>query len=223
MEDGYQEFEYPESHKYAGHFYSGEIKDGLRDGQGEITFPNGDIFRGTFQDDDGVFGKFFFLSKQKGSDRFLGDIYEGEFQNGTFNGKGVYLYLSKNHVTPGDRYEGDFRDGKRHGPGIYYYADGSTSEGIWTEGWLTGFGKLTFPDSDYYEGDLDKGVPCGKGAYYWSNGESYVGHYLKGKRSGEGCYTYLDETITEGEFDCGMIDEKQIGQIEQIGQIHGSP
>lgn len=220
MEDGYHEIEYDDNHDLAGHVYVGEIKDGLRHGQGQITYPNGDIFRGLFREDDVVYGEFLFLSEKTGRNRYLGDIYEGEFENGTFNGKGIYYYLSKNHITPGDKYEGHFKDGNRHGQGIYYYADGSTEEGLWSSGWITGVGKLTFPDGDLYEGMLEKGVPSGIGTYFWSNGDSYAGYYLKGERTGEGIYTYFDGRIIEGDFNCGSINDEHIGQVENKWSSH---
>ena len=217
MEDGYNEFEYPEGHDLVGFSYAGEVRNRLKHGQGKITYPNGNIFQGIFEDDEMVLGNFSFHDE---SNPCHGDIYEGGFENGTFNGIGTYHYLSINHDTPGDRYEGSFKDGKRHGQGIYYYHDGSTEEGVWTENWLSGKGKLTFRSGDYFEGDLDKGVPCGKGAYYWSNGEIYLGNYSKGERTGMGCYTFLDRTTVEGNFVSGTIEGKQIGQIEHKWCAH---
>jgi len=61
---------------------------------------------------------------------FKGDRYEGEFRDGSFNGRGIYYYLADNEVK-GDRYEGEFRDGSFNGRGIYYYADGRVVSGVW--------------------------------------------------------------------------------------------
>ena len=47
-----------------------------------------------------------------------GAIYEGDWKNGLFEGKGIYYYIN------GDRYEGDFKNDKREGKGIYYYNSG---------------------------------------------------------------------------------------------------
>ena len=41
------------------------------------------------------------------------DVYEGEFRNDLFDGKGVYYYSN------GNKWEGKFRKGKRHGMGTF--------------------------------------------------------------------------------------------------------
>ena len=211
MEDGFREVIYPEEHKLAGHKFEGEFANGLRTGYGKMTYPNGDVFIGDFDEDSAYFGTFYFKSP-----KFEGDVYEGEFQDGTFNGKGVYKYLSKNHTVSGDVYKGEFKDGKRHGMGVYHYVDGATEEGFWTNGWITGDGKLTFPNGDSFVGNLDHGVPHKSGHYTWSNGENYSGNYSHGKRTGSGKYTHLDGTVTAGEFIDGKLNMSHVGQVEEI-------
>ena len=50
-------------------------------------------------------------------------LYEGEFIDNKFNGKGIY------YNNFGDRYEGEFIDNKFNGKGIYYYNNGDRYEG----------------------------------------------------------------------------------------------
>ena len=47
----------------------------------------------------------------KGTFKFNGDIYVGEFKNGNFYGNGIYKYKN------GDIYEGEYKDNKRNGKG----------------------------------------------------------------------------------------------------------
>lgn len=46
-----------------------------------------------------------------------GDIYEGEWNNGVFCGKGKYKFNN------GDYYKGKFKDGLFHGNGEYKYSN----------------------------------------------------------------------------------------------------
>lgn len=47
-----------------------------------------------------------------------GDVYEGDFVNGLWEGKGLYKFAN------GDSYEGDYRDGKQCGYGRFNNASG---------------------------------------------------------------------------------------------------
>ncbi len=63
-----------------------------------------------------------------------GDRYEGEFQDGKFNGWGTYYHLANNQFR-GDKYVGKFQSGSRQGPGRYTSANGGeTLEGVWNVG-----------------------------------------------------------------------------------------
>jgi hypothetical protein len=46
---------------------------------------------------------------------FYGDIYDGDWSDSKFIGKGKYKFLN------GDFYEGDFKDNKQHGIGTMRY------------------------------------------------------------------------------------------------------
>ena len=52
-----------------------------------------------------------------------GDIYEGEFKDGKFNGNGTYKYKN------GNIYEGEFKNVYFYGKGIYKYNNGNIYEG----------------------------------------------------------------------------------------------
>ena len=51
-----------------------------------------------------------------------GDMYEGEFQNGEYNGKGIYYW---------DKYEGKFKNSHKEGKGIFTFNDGQILNCMW--------------------------------------------------------------------------------------------
>jgi len=58
-----------------------------------------------------------------------GNIYVGEFKNGTPNGQGTYTW------TNGRKYVGEFNNGREHGRGIFYSSNGTIlNQGIWADG-----------------------------------------------------------------------------------------
>ena len=69
-----------------------------------------------------------------GSFTFPGGKYVGEWQNGTYHGRGAYIVTDGPYK--GDKYVGEFKDNKRHGKGTYISADGIQYEGIWKNGEL---------------------------------------------------------------------------------------
>lgn len=52
--------------------------------------------------------------------------YEGSWQNGMFDGKGVQFFDN------GERYEGYFKEDKFHGDGVFY-KDDSIIYGVWKD------------------------------------------------------------------------------------------
>ena len=110
-----------------------------------------------------------------------GDVYEGDFVNGNFHGKGKYTYAD------GTFYEGDFVNDKFHGKGKYTAPDGKIFEGDWKDGVFIGSsapsskpvkGKKTFDDGSVYEGDLVNGKMHGKGKYISTHGFVYEGDFV---------------------------------------------
>ena len=179
-----------------------------------IEFASGDVFEGETMDGRPVKGRYLFKSERSHRVRHKGDVYEGEFKDGTFHGKGVYHYLSEHHLSAGDKYEGGYRDGERHGKGTYYSQNGVIS-GEWTKNWMNGEGRYEFSNGESYEGQLvEGGIPDGRGVYAWTNGERYEGEYKQGERTGHGTYFHMDGSETEGEFVNGEIDGIHVGQIE---------
>lgn len=84
-------------------------------------------------------------------------IYEGEWINNRFHGKGIL------HSSDGGRYDGRFDNGAKEGYGVQYNFDGTIYKGNWLQGKKEGFGVLTYPKHP----DLTK-------EGYWKNG-AFIG------------------------------------------------
>ena len=100
--------------------YEGEYKDGLRDGQGTLTYADGRMYVGEFKDG---------LRDGQGTYTWAnGDHYVGEFKDDNIHGQGTYTWANGNH------YVGEWKDGTYHGQGTYTWADGRKEEGIYRDG-----------------------------------------------------------------------------------------
>jgi len=84
--------------------------------------------------------------------------YKGDWINGRYHGKGVFVDAS------GSKYEGDFFKGRMHGYGIQEYYNGAKFEGEYIGG------KRSY------------------GTYYFANGGKYIGGWKNGKQHGEGIF-----------------------------------
>lgn len=137
-----------------------------------------------------------------------------------------------------DEYEGSFNEGLRQGKGVYKFKkNGDKFEGIYEENLKHGFGKMTYsrtygdPEKDdpadpenpptprggTYIGNYTQGLRgClaradpdltnSEGTFTYVNGDMYVGQWRAGKKHGRGTYTYAaDETQLIGEWENGKI------------------
>lgn len=139
--------------------YNGQWEKGWMDGDGVLTFSNGDRYEGTVHENiiDGI-GSYNFAN---------GNWYEGEFINGKMNGLGVFQFKK------GDRFEGEFYDGKIYGDGtMYLVGDKGTVSitGFWPkDGSFPKEASILFENGDLYEGPLHNGAPTQEGT--WISGE----------------------------------------------------
>ena len=60
-----------------------------------------------------------------------GDIYEGEFKNGLYNGYGRMIYASDHNVA---FYTGKWVEGRKHGYGLQMDKKGKFNQGNWKNG-----------------------------------------------------------------------------------------
>jgi len=116
---------YHEGISIDGGIYTGDLKDGKRNGSGKFEWDINEVYftyEGSWIDDQRTgLGKQVEIDKTKGAQ----DEYEGAWLNNKYHGKGEWKH------SDGDRYVGDWKDGKKDGKGIYYYNDGDKYDGEW--------------------------------------------------------------------------------------------
>ena len=167
-----------------GETYSGEVRDGKRNGQGTNTWPDGGIYVGEFKND-----------KSHGQGTYTysnGDSYVGEFKYGERNGQGTYTWPN------GNIYVGEYKDGKRNGQGNHSLSSGQRYVGEHKNDKPHGQGTYTYPNGGSYVGEFKDGVRNGQGTFRWPNGNIYVGEFKDDKINGQGTLTYADGRKEEG-------------------------
>ena len=133
-------------------------------GQGTYVFDTGDIYVGSWRNNDRHGQGIYFHSD--------GSVYEGAFNRNVRSGTGAFYYAS------GDVYYGSWQGGNRHGRGIYYYANGIRLYGDFRNGRLQGDTVAVFHNNDdVYVGRWRNDSKNGKGVYYESSGRKYAGEW----------------------------------------------
>ncbi len=110
--------------------YVGEVENGIPNGQGVFTYPDGRKYAGQWKD-----GKINGLGTYTSPFRWK---YEGNFKGSKFHGHGIYTY------PDGERYVGEFKDGIQDGQGTLSYPDGRKYVGEFRKGIQRGQGTNTF-------------------------------------------------------------------------------
>ncbi len=158
------------------------------------------------------------------NDKNRGDLYEGEFQNGAFNGQGKYT------TANGEKYVGQYKDGKYHGRGTYDFAGGDRYIGEYREGNFNGTGTYHFANGSKYVGEHQDGAFHGHGTYYHNSpgenkGDRYVGEFRSGKYFGQGTYTFVNGNKFSGEFKDNLPDGMGIFEFitgdKYVGEFKG--
>ncbi|MCL2186500.1 MAG: tetratricopeptide repeat protein [Treponema sp.] len=214
------------------HSYEGDWVDDKKHGKGkEIYNPDksyGDSYEGDFVNDERT---------GKGIEkRVNGLVYEGEFFEGSFHGKGTIYYSdgitdkSGYKFSKGDIYEGDWVYGNRTGKGKITYHDGRVLEGNWKDDKLIdGLSKeeienlagvqKCYINGELYDGNLFNEKFTGNGKYVWSTGMIYEGDWVNGKFHGKGKFSDQHGNIYEGDF----VDHMKHGKgkdISFLGHIY---
>ena len=117
--------------------YIGGFSNNCFNGQGAVTFSNGNKYVGGFKN-----GSFDGQGTYTWED---GDVYTGSFKDGNFNGQGTLTW------TSGGEYTGEWKDGKRDGQGTYKYDNGYKYIGGFKDGKRDGYGTMYNAD-----GTIDK-------------------------------------------------------------------
>lgn len=167
------------SQKVKKDIYSGDTKDGLKNGYGVMLYTNKSTYSGEWKDDlyNGKGKRTYLLySNNKLVDQ---GYYDGYWINGKKEGQGVQLYYR------GSKYEGEWVQDAWNGKGIYNGENSITiSEGEFKNGSLSGVGKFTDNlDSFYYEGEFKQGMFNGNGKLtrFGKFKESIEGEWIEGK------------------------------------------
>lgn len=110
-------------------YYTGQLKNSIPNGQGTITYKNGDKYIGQWKN-----------GKHEGKGTYMwkkGNKYQGQFKNNKFDGQGILTYKN------GAKYTGQWRNGLMQGKGTMIYENGNKYEGQWSLNFQNGYGKLT--------------------------------------------------------------------------------
>ena len=118
-----------------------------------------------------------------------GDVYEGEFLNDQRHGTGTYTWKS------GRQYIGGFALDERHGKGTFAFSDGSLYIGDFKNGNRHGSGRCDFPEGGYYEGEWQNNLFEGQGECVWPDGRSYRGQFSRNQSHGMGIEKGADGQI----------------------------
>ena len=169
--------------------YQGDLNsNGQRHGLGKCTTPYY-VLIGQWKNDT--------FSGWGRESRCNGDVFEGRYENGLLNGKGIFLNEKK------CKYIGDFKNTRRWGKGeltterLHYVGDFENNQ-------MHGNGRIKFlRDGIEYEGTFRKDNIDGIGIFKWRNGDSYKGQVKFGKMHGNGIYRYKDGKEYKGQFNMG--------------------
>jgi len=165
----------------------------------EVTYENGDYYKGTFDSAGNPHGN--------GTYKWAnGDVYTGDWDHGQRIGKGKYVWQN------GDICEGDFINGILDGEGVM-------KTGFHKEGTLLGSYVPEYYFNEYTGGFKD-GLYHGQGTLihkpdplsYAANADlpfKYVGEFIKGKFEGVGTlYDYDGNVVSNGVWKNGNIVEE---------------
>jgi hypothetical protein len=126
--------------------------------------------------------------------RCNGEIYEGRFENGLLNGKGIFLDKKSN------KYVGEFKNMKKWGKGKLI-SDKIIYEGDFINNKKEGKGRIKFLESNViYEGTFINDNIEGYGIFKYTNGNVYEGEVKNWKMNGNGAYKYRNGKILKGRF-----------------------
>ena len=133
--------------------------------------------------------------------------YIGEIKNGLRHGKGKMIYNN------GNIYEGNWLNDLFDGKGNYLHKKyGQNTSGDWENGYLIR-GQIIFfkgvMGEEKYIGEVIYSffgypVPHGMGAYFYMNGDKYVGEFVDYKKEGKGTFTWAN-----GDSYCGFWQDDE--------------
>lgn len=140
-------------------YYSGQFKDDLFHGKGNLQFNSGLNYEGDFVNN---------LPEGEGKCTYKnGNFYIGKFLNGSRHGEGIYFSGDGSII-----YEGTFVDDKYEGEGKLYVKDGNYYDGDFKNGEKSGHGELYNKNGEIiFEGQFCNNEP--KGSFKIFKGNDY--------------------------------------------------
>ncbi|OMJ66180.1 hypothetical protein SteCoe_37077 [Stentor coeruleus] len=158
-----------------GNTYIGEIKKGMRSGQGEyikkVLKKNTDnrffgisigdkyckeTYKGNWKKDE-MSG----IGSYKYQD---GSVYNGQWKHDMRNGEGEY------ELSTWGKYKGNWVNNKIEGFGTVHFINGTAYEGNWVNDQMEGQGKMTFPQGFICESEFSKNFVTNKGRFITPSG-----------------------------------------------------
>jgi hypothetical protein len=184
-------------------------------GRARVTYPNGDTFEGSFNDEKQKHGAGVYTWKPAGGgdeEEDGGDEdaekpknkYEGPYVSGKKHGLGQMWF------TSGDRYHGMFEADEISGEGTYYYASGDLYSGKWEKGQKHGHGAFVFgKDDSQLVGEWEHGQ-LKSGKWVFKDGTVWTGAFKGNKPIGPGVFTFPNGNQQEGEYvEVGDPDDEE--------------
>lgn len=170
-----------------GAIYTGQWKNGQRNGQGKQVWLDGSYYEG-----------YWFQDKAHGKGRLVhmqGTIYEGYWLFDQAHGPGAY------YTEEGSFYQGNWYADKQHGLGLEKWASGASYEGSYFMGMKHGRGCFVWEDGSKYQGEFHENLIQGKGKYFWGDGREYNGEWVSNRMNGKGIFKWPDGRIYSGQFE----------------------
>ena len=190
--NGFFKLQFQNGSTFEGDFINGEVNN-----TGTYTNNNGEIYKGTFDNNDDQVenGE---LTFDNGASHYKGGFKDGKFE-------GIGTLTNKN----GDVYTGEFHNGLRHGKGKLIFSEGDEYEGNFVNGQIEGIGKLTIKDISQYSGQFKNGVYDGNGTFIdYIKAETYIGGFKNGVKEGEGMFIMNNQDTYDGMFKDGKFNGK---------------
>ena len=169
--------------------YFGQVKNGARHGKGRMTWPNGNVFDGHWENGRANGYGELSINDEKDLEKF-GNRYLGMWKNDLKHGpvKKIITHGRKK----GQIQEGVYSADKCHGLCFTTFADGGTEIVEYVDNKKQGFGIHTWitPSGTVkvFQGEYHKNRKSGMGVLTTSKGEVYRGNYIKGDKYGLGMH-----------------------------------
>ena len=214
--DGIGTFRYTDKQEYTGQW-----KDGKRNGQGTDT---------TLGDDNSIVnvetGEWKDNSLFNGYITYIFDDGTGvyyEFINGK---QGVMKNGKPPEQTKEIKLNNDQQESKtgkctgncKDGEGTYKLADGNEYTGEFKDNNFNGKGTYKLADGGEYTGEFKDNNFNGEGTYKFEDGAVYTGEWKEDKTNGQGTYTNINGVKSSGNWVDGKLNGKSFHDLDEIKQ-----